>query len=180
MTNVNGSRGHRRICTVVAGVTAMIVFGGCDGSSDRRSESSAPTGQTTPAATKTTEPSVDTSPVDQEVSTLTGFLSPSGNIGCMIAPSGVGCNILEQDWSPPPRPADCRLDYERIFVGPGEPAHFVCAGDSVHDSANPPLAYGDAIKAGSIRCESVQSGINCRDLESGHGFSISREAYQLF
>jgi hypothetical protein len=26
----------------------------------------------------------------------------------------------------------------------------------------------------------AQSGITCRDVESGHGFSISREAYRLF
>jgi hypothetical protein len=31
-----------------------------------------------------------------------------------------------------------------------------------------------------LRCESAQSGITCRDVESGHGFSISRGAYQLF
>jgi hypothetical protein len=42
------------------------------------------------------------------------------------------------------------------------------------------LPYGDAITAGPMRCESAQSGITCRDVESGHGFSISREAYRIF
>jgi uncharacterized protein DUF6636 len=119
-------------------------------------------------------------PIDWEVSKLTAFLSPTGNIGCMIAPSGVGCNIVERDWSPPPRPADCKWDYARISVEPSKPAHFVCAGDSVHSSTAAVLAYGQAIKAGPIRCESTPPGIACRDVESDHGFSISRQVYQLF
>lgn len=124
--------------------------------------------------------SIVVAPIDREVSKLTAFVSPSGNIGCMIAPSGVGCNVVERDWSPPPRPADCRWDYTRIFIGPGKPAHFVCAGDSAYDSAAPALAYGEAITAGPIRCESTPAGITCRDVGSSNGFSISRQRYQLF
>ena len=154
---------------VVFGV-AVIALAGCGNSP--KSESPLP-------ATEQTKLEL-VAPVDREVYELTGFLSPSGNVGCKIAPAGVGCNILERDWSPPPRPADCRWDYERIAISPGEPAHFVCAGDSARDSADPPLAYGEAITAGPIRCESAQSGVTCRDVESGRGFSISREAYQLF
>jgi hypothetical protein len=170
------------IDAVVVLVVAVIALAGCGNVSERQSEISPPDpGQTKPSAAQAVpDTSIALAPVDREVYELTGFLSPSGNVGCKIAPAGVGCNILERDWSPPPRPADCRWDYERIVVGPGEPTHFVCAGDSVHNSADPPLAYGEAITAGSMRCESAQSGITCRDVESGHGFSISREAYQLF
>jgi hypothetical protein len=125
-------------------------------------------------------------PVDLE---FTHFASPSGNIECVITSSGNGelvargvrCDIAERDWSPPPRPADCELDYgHAILVGAGKPARFLCAGDTTIGSGGGPLAYGDAITAGRLRCESAQSGITCRDVESGHGFSISREAYQLF
>ena len=47
-------------------------------------------------------------------------------------------------------------------------------------AAGEPLAYGEAITAGPMRCESAESGMTCRDVGTGHGFSISREAYQLF
>jgi hypothetical protein len=145
------------------------------------------TGQTNPSAV---QPAPDTSiavvPVGLD---FTHFASPSGNIECVITSSGNGelvargvrCDIAERDWSPPPRPADCELDYgHAILVGAGKPARFLCAGDTTIGSGGGPLAYGDAITAGRLRCESAQSGITCRDVESGHGFSISREAYQLF
>jgi hypothetical protein len=125
-------------------------------------------------------------PVDREVYELTGFHSPSGNVGCKISPTGVRCDIDQRDWSPPPRPADCRLDFgQGIAIGVGEEAHFVCAGDTVrvlppYGGAGEPLAYGEAITAGPMRCESAESGMTCRDVGSGRGFSISREAYQPF
>jgi hypothetical protein len=65
-------------------------------------------------------------------------------------------------------------------LGVGEAAQLLCAGDTTIGRDSEPLAYGDAITAGPLRCESAQSGITCRDVESGQGFSISREAYQLF
>ena len=43
-----------------------------------------------------------------------------------------------------------------------------------------PLPYGGSITAGQMSCESAESGISCRDAESGTGFTISREAYTLF
>ena len=66
------------------------------------------------------QPAPDTSipvvPVDVE---FRHFASPSGNIACVITSSGdselvergVRCDIDKRDWSPPPRPAGCELDY---------------------------------------------------------------------
>ncbi|WP_313958176.1 DUF6636 domain-containing protein [Mycobacterium simulans] len=174
--------------TVGVLVVSVIALAGCGISSETQSESSPPeAGQTKPSAAQTA-PGTSTAlaPVDREVYELTGFLSPSGNVGCKISPTSVRCDIDQRDWSPPPRPADCRLDYgQGISIGSGGLAHFVCAGDTVRvlppfGGAGEPLAYRQAIKAGPIRCESAESGITCRDAGSGHGFSISREAYQLF
>ncbi|MCV7154383.1 hypothetical protein H7I57_24980 [Mycobacterium pyrenivorans] len=120
-----------------------------------------------------------TAPADH-IPRYTDIRSPSGNIGCLLTPTGVGCNIRERDWSPPPRPANCRLEYARIAVSRGGPAHFVCAGDTVLDPGAEPLAYGEKVIVGVMRCESAESGITCRDDESGHGFTISRESYNLF
>ncbi len=153
----------RIIDVLVLLVVAVVTLAGC----------ASPSGTSIPIAL-----------VDVE---FTHFASPSGNIACVItssgdgAPGGVRCDIDERAWSPPPRPADCRLDYgQGIVLGVGEPAEFVCAGDTTAGRNSEPLAYGDAITAGPIRCESAQSGITCRDAEAGHGFAISREAYQLF
>jgi hypothetical protein len=169
---------------------AVIALAGCDGTADRRSEGPTPATEQSQPTGPNKQPapakSISVVPVDVE---FTHFASPSGNIACVITGSGdselvtrgVRCDIDERDWSPPPRPADCELDYgQGVVLGVGEAAQLLCTGDTTIGRDTEPLAYGDAITAGPIRCESAQSGITCRDVESGHGFSISREAYQLF
>ena len=69
-------------------------------------------------------------------------------------------------------------DYVRCDIG--EPAQFVCGADTAQAPAADPLPYGESITAGQMSCESAESGITCRDAESGAGFTISREAYALF
>lgn len=108
------------------------------------------------------------------------FTSPSRNIHCVMGESSVRCDIVERDWSPPPRPADCTYDYgQGISFSAGNKPEFVCAGDSAR-GAGDTLSYGQAITAGPIRCDSAESGITCRDVDSGHGFSLSRAAYRIF
>jgi hypothetical protein len=119
-------------------------------------------------------------PADQKVDELTGFISPTGNVACTIDHSWARCDIIDHDWSPPARPADCELDYGGgIHITPGTPAEFVCASDTVFGSDDV-LPYGESITAGVLRCDSADSGITCRDTKTGHGFSIARQAYQLF
>ncbi len=117
---------------------------------------------------------------DLEVAELTFFQSPTGNIGCVIDPESVRCDIGERDWKPTPRPAGCDLDYgQGISLAAGGAPRFVCAGDTVL-GAGEQLAYGSSIAAGLLRCESGTEGMTCRDVESGRGFMIAREGYELF
>lgn len=115
------------------------------------------------------------------VTELTGFQSPSGNVGCYIDPTTVRCDIAERDWPLPPRPADCysEIDFGQGLILSDGQARFVCAGDTALGYGEA-LAYGDAIASGSIQCDSAESGITCRDNATGHGFAISRQAYQIF
>lgn len=122
---------------------------------------------------------------DREVFESTFFLSPDGNIACNIGmDEGVRCDIIDADWPRPDPPADCHESYGHMIAinhwsGLGEPAEFICAGDTVFGS-DEPLRDGDSITSGAFRCESVDAGITCRNTETSHGFSISRDAYQLF
>jgi hypothetical protein len=127
------------------------------------------------------DPLTGPDPADDEViDELRGFISPTGNVACMIDPTWVRCDILDNDWSPPPRPAGCEFDYgQGISLSPGSPAEFVCAGDTAF-GPDEVLPYGESITAGVLACDSADSGFTCRDVETGHGFSISRQAYQLF
>jgi hypothetical protein len=123
-------------------------------------------------APSTTEPEV--------LSTLVSFTSPSGNVGCVIDPTAVRCDIIERDWSPPARPADCEFDYgQGINLSAGEAPNFVCAGDTTL-GGGPPLAYGQSVTAGPLQCDSAETGIRCFDSTTRHGFAIAREQYRVF
>lgn len=111
---------------------------------------------------------------------LVTFISPSGNVGCVLDADYARCDIVDRDWNPPPRPADCEFDYgQGIGLAPGERAAFVCAGDTTLGGERV-LGYGDSLTRGRLTCESSKNGIACRDTSSGRGFSLSREIYQLF
>ena len=119
-------------------------------------------------------------PATAHAEDLLGYVAPSGNIACLIDSTYVRCDIIDRDWSPPPRPADCEFDYgQGISLSVGGPAEFVCAGDTVFGPDNV-LPYDEWVTAGSLRCDSAVDGITCRDLGTGHGFSLSRQAYRLF
>ena len=130
----------------------------------------APPGATGPIAVTT-----------REVSELTNFSSPSGNIGCYIDPTNVRCDIDERTWSPPAKPASCPDVVgwgQGLQLDVGRPAGFVCAGDTALTSGSP-LAYGDKIVSGSIECTSSPGGISCWDFVHGGSFDISREGFNI-
>jgi hypothetical protein len=112
---------------------------------------------------------------------FTGFQSPSGNIGCVIGRrGGVRCDIRNRDWSPPPKPASCMLDWGfGLTVGRRGRGSFVCAGDTTLGQGRR-LAYGDAIRRGRFRCVSRRSGVRCTNRRNGHGFSLSRQRARRF
>lgn len=140
------------------------------------------TGEETTVGEKTEETTTDGAPppADIVVSELTGFTSPTGNIGCYIGPENVRCDIGDRDWQPPARPADCNLDYgQGIAMDAGGAPAFVCAGDTALGGGDP-LPYGQSIAAGLLRCDSAATGMTCTDTETGRGFMLAKESYELF
>ena len=116
-----------------------------------------------------------------EAQAATGFRSPSGNIGCYIGQNLARCDIRERDWSPPPKPASCQLDWgQGVAVDRRDrKASFVCAGDTALNDGRK-LGYGDSIRRGDLRCRSRRSGMHCRNLRTDHGFALSRDSARLF
>ena len=144
---------------------------------------------TEPGAEEATQPEGEeesegdgvTPAADVEVDESAAFTTPTGNIECFIDKVSVRCDIAERDWEPPAPPADCELDYgQGVTLTAGGTAELVCAGDTVIGSGGQELAYGQTISAGLLRCESAESGVSCRDVETGRGFELSRESYELF
>lgn len=106
------------------------------------------------------------------------FRSPSNNIFCAIDSQGARCDIRDKAWQPPPKPADCDLDWGSSMAVTAQGAVFVCAGDTVEDDKAPPLPYGGIVERGDIRCRSEESGMACEHVPSGSRFLLSRERYE--
>jgi hypothetical protein len=109
------------------------------------------------------------------------FQTPSKNIGCVLSAAGVRCDIATHVWVTPIRPSSCTLDYGRgVHLEDGR-AGYVCAGNSLlQGSFDLQLAYGASARAGHILCASTRIGVTCRNLATGHGFTLSREAFAPF
>lgn len=179
---------------LAASLLALSLLAGCGSSSDSGSGSKTTTvvrtvtepprtvTSTTPTETtpKSTEPkAVPTEPPGRTIR-LTTFRSPSGNIGCVLLGGEARCDIRDRAWSPPPRPASCRLDYgQGLVVGRGGPGRFVCAGDTALDPSAKPLPYDTGARAGGFLCVSRTNGIRCQS-PSGHGFFLSRQREERF
>jgi hypothetical protein len=183
-------RAARRAGLALPVLLAALALGACGGddSTVTVTDAAAPGPSPGPPAT-TSQPTTDTTaesggdgappPADRTVDELTAFSSPTGNIGCYIDPRSVRCDIGDRDWKPPPAPADCNLDYgQGIELRAGGRAAFVCAGDTA--LGGEALDYGSSIAAGLLRCESAESGMTCRDAETGRGFAIAIEGYDIF
>ena len=107
------------------------------------------------------------------------FLSPSKNIGCALSETGVRCDVQEHTWSPPSPPASCHLDFGRgVTVIGTSPAMFTCAGDTVIIGEEV-LAYRSQVTRGDFECRSDTVGMQCRNVKTGHRFSLSRENVTL-
>jgi hypothetical protein len=172
----------QRLLTEVAVFSAVLVLAACGGgvSGAQFEKTESPNKRTTTQPASRPDKVTSPPPADREVHELSDFVSPTGNVSCMIGTDWARCDIIDRDWSPPHRPADCEFDYgQGISLAPGEQAQFVCAGDTAF-GADEVLPYGDSITAGVLRCESADAGITCRDTRTSHGFSISQQAYQLF
>jgi hypothetical protein len=109
------------------------------------------------------------------------FQSPSGNIGCYISKKAVRCDIRAHSWPTPPKPPTCDVDYGGgVAVGQHGVATFICAGDTALDPSSDVLGYGDRISKGNIRCASKTKGMRCVNLDTKHGFFLSRDVVRLF
>ena len=131
------------------------------------------------------------------------FVSPTKNEGCAIlgpeaaSPGIWGCALAAQDWAfPQTDPADycygaqVPCGYGIEVTGDDEP-HPRRRGDSgfpaavtIFSTTGDPaqiqtLDYGHSVSYGDVTCVSQESGITCSDSASGHGFTVSKAAYEL-
>jgi hypothetical protein len=83
-----------------------------------------------------------------------------------LSETDVRCDILERDWAPPPRPADCEFRY-----GAATP------NSSARATRRSAVGSRSRVRP-AVRQRGV--GNHVRDTESGRGFTLSRERYEMF
>lgn len=175
----------------------LLALAGCGGGGGSSDEGATATATVVETVTETTE----TQPTDTQTTRtqttqtqttthdesggakvvhLSTFRSPTGNIGCVAFGGGVRCDIRDRDWSPPPAPASCMLDYgQGLSVGRAGRGSLVCAGDTTLNPQAKALAYGTASRNGDVICVSREEGMACTNPD-GHGFFLSRQRYRAF
>jgi pimeloyl-ACP methyl ester carboxylesterase len=122
------------------------------------------------------------------------FDSPTHNIHCGIFAFNekdpkywkFGCAIDAKTYVEPPNNGECS---EYIHYGGGFYAsfagsiHVLCRGGAMFDGeykAVGVIPYGSSITYKDVTCESMLSGMSCRNTTSGAGFTISSDNYSIY
>ena len=156
------------------------------------------------AAPSTSAAATSTVPTDvRKVADAAAFATPSGRIVCIIADKSVRCDFISSDkaWTSP-QPKACDLDWgDSLYLT--QTAGSTCHGDTLADSpaldsdfvgwrrAGDPtvavdgltlaaLPYGSSLLSGTLQCDSATTGVTCKNISTGHGFTMAREAYSIF
>jgi hypothetical protein len=136
-------------------------------------------GEAAVSGTKTTAPGKKDSKKPKPPADLVSFVSPSGNIGCVLSSEGARCDIEKKEWGPPPKPAECNGSWGAGVAVGARKAELVCAKDSAIKGGKA-LDYGSSQKRGDFVCESSEEGMRCENRKTGHGFTIARADYSTF
>jgi hypothetical protein len=113
------------------------------------------------------------------------FVTPSGNIVCLVSKSfdgtnGAECEIRDHSFAAPAKPADCHLGWgDRISLKQGSAPVVHCHGDTNFVPGLPTLEYGQTRSAGPIGCDSESAAMTCTDASTGHYLRLSRESLEL-
>jgi hypothetical protein len=121
----------------------------------------------------------------QRMEDVVQFTTPSGNIRCTMAsalPSLIMCSIDSYDFTPPSRPADCHLNWASGLINLHAAGATLgqCVGGPEVTYLSRVLPYGRAIQALGIGCYSSSAALTCVDVDSGHGFTVSKAAFTRF
>ncbi|MGV1008507.1 MAG: hypothetical protein ACOYBY_07850 [Dermatophilaceae bacterium] len=161
------------------------------------------TGAGDPTAATSAGPIVDAGSHDS-----VAFASPTGRINCAAyqqpAAWSLRCDVLDNTWTPPPKPPDCQGEWGTGVYLTSTGAGLVCASDTVAYEAKVgadatwwngqpgsqvvpdprrgdlvALSYGATMTMGPISCVSRQDGMHCTDNATKAGFDVAREHYTL-
>jgi len=162
-----------------------------DNSGDKANQSSpepAPSEPAAPAAPQATQATSFVS--DNLVTEKTAMIvSPSGNIGCDLSAHFAGCGVLsyrsdgtygQSAMGSPNWWFDLSSGNTPQISGRSEGAFSLDAAFRGDSSAPQVVEYGQSVTYGSWVCSSEETGMTCRNTETGHGVFLSSARYETF
>ena len=163
-----------------------------DAQTDKQADKGAPA-QTPaePAAPADEQPGQATSFVpDNLVSEKTAMIvSPSGNIGCDLSAHHAGCGVLsyrsdgtygKDEAGSPKWWFDLSSGGTPQLAGRSEGAFSLDEAFRGGGSSPQVVEYGQSVTFGSWVCSSEETGMTCRNTETGHGVFLSSGRYETF
>ncbi|WP_062020927.1 DUF6636 domain-containing protein [Brevibacterium ravenspurgense] len=148
-------------------------------SSDDQVETTAPPevgGASSEAQPEESEPAESTPTFD--ASDAKAFITPSGNISCVIYKDRARCTVYSFDYSPGDKPENCSDDVEWGSVAEvtKKASGFSCK--NVGEGPSPEeLGYGKTIKAHGFECSSQKDGVRCKG--PGGSFHVRKAEFKF-
>lgn len=148
-------------------------------SSDDHVETTAPPevgGASSEAKPEESEPAESTPTFD--ASDAKAFITPSGNISCVIYKDRARCTVYSFDYSPGDKPENCSDDVEWGSVAEvtKKASGFSCK--NVGEGPSPEeLGYGKTIKAHGFECSSQKDGVRCKG--PGGSFHVRKAEFKF-
>ena len=166
----------------------------------KRSEQPAPAEK--PADKPAEKPAEPAAPADEQPSQATSFVpgnlvsektamivSPSGNIGCDLSAHYAGCGVLsyrsngtygKDEAGSPKWWFDLSSGGTPQLAGRSEGAFSLDEAFRGGGSSPQVVEYGQSVTFGSWVCSSEETGMTCRNTETGHGVFLSSGRYETF
>lgn len=153
------------------GIVGYIVW---DSMQSKDDVTSAPVSPSAEPSLEPTEDSGSTETTSPPAAVET-FASPSGNIECTIDDERARCVIKSFDYTPPEKPADCRMDnWGSVVVANKDGAGFSCREAPANAGPARVLGYGEKVSASGMTCTSSEQGMTCTSDSTGVGFTVRR------
>ena len=150
-------------------------------SSDDSTGDAAPEPTASASAPATPQPTSDAGD-EPEPGTET-VASPTGNITCAVAPSGVECGIASLGAEPAPvEGCDGSTGYVVSLTSEGVSVPCVGADDlpAKADATIDILDYGQTVTVNNFPSDSTEAGMKCTDTSTGKGFTLARAGIKEF
>ena len=155
-----------------------------------------------PADKPAENPAEPAAPADEQPSQATSFVpgnlvsektamivSPSGNIGCDLSAHYAGCGVLsyrsngtygKDEAGSPKWWFDLSSGGTPQLAGRSEGAFSLDEAFRGGGSSPEVVEYGQSVTFGSWVCSSEETGMTCRNTETGHGVFLSSGRYETF